>query len=139
MVKGHSQKEWSLFFIAIFWTGIARILIVFFKLKQFSFILGKHMKESAHTNSDADIGIILPIGLAIRRAGRVVPWRCKCYEQAVAAKIILKRKGINSTLYYGVAKSKDEKLKAHAWVRCGTHIVTGKKGMKQFAIVGTFA
>ncbi|MBI9036372.1 MAG: lasso peptide biosynthesis protein, partial [Bacteroidales bacterium] len=35
-------------------------------------------------------------------------------------------------------KDKDEQLKAHAWVRCGNIIVTGKKGMTKFTVVGTF-
>jgi hypothetical protein len=137
-IKKLKRIEWLLFLKAIFWTGIARILIVFFKLKQFSFILGRHMAESVHTNSEKNIKTLSSVGLAIRRASRLVPWRCKCYEQGIAAKIILRKYGIETTFYYGVTKDKDKKLIAHAWVRSGEYIVTGKKGMKQFTVVGTF-
>jgi hypothetical protein len=138
-IKKLSKKEWNLFFKAIFWTGIACGLIMCFKLKKFSFLLGKHMEETVHRSSGDNMELLSAVGLAIRRASRVVPWRCKCYEQGIAAKIILRKYGIETTFYYGVAKDKDEKLIAHAWVRSGEYIVTGKKGMKRFTVVGTFA
>jgi hypothetical protein len=138
-VRGHRIKEWQFLFKAIFWTGIARLLIVLFKLKKFSFILGKHMEESTFIHSEQNKEILFQIGLAVRRASRVVPWRCKCYEQGIAAKVMLQKRGIESTIYFGVAKDEEEKLKAHAWVRSGVTIVCGKSGMNNFKVVGTFA
>jgi hypothetical protein len=83
--------------------------------------------------------LLKSVSVAISRASRYVPWRCKCYEQAIAAKVILRGYGLETTLYYGVAKDPDNKLIAHAWVRCGDYIVTGRPGMKRFTVVGTFA
>lgn len=58
----------------------------------------------------------------------------KDYIQSI---IIYIKRGIESTIYFGVAKE-EEKLKAHAWVRSGATIVCGKRGMNQFKVVGTF-
>jgi len=138
-IKKVNAKDTWLFVRAVFWTGIARILIVFIKLKRFSFILGEHMKETPETTASENLELLKAVGLAINRASRVVPWRCKCYEQAIAAKVILRGYGIKTTMYYGVAKDPDKKLIAHAWVRCGDYIVTGRKGMKRFTVVGAFA
>jgi len=138
-IKKVSGKDWQLFFKAVLWTGIARILIVFVPLKRFSFILGTHMKETPANEVDEKLALLKEVGIAISRASRYVPWRCKCYEQAIAAKVILREYGLETTLYYGVAKDPDNKLIAHAWVRCGDYIVTGRPGMKRFTVVGTFA
>ena len=135
-VKGN---DWWLFFKAVYWTGIARILIVFIPLKRFAFILGSHMKETPEASASEYLELLQAVELAISRASRYVPWRCKCYEQAISAKIILRGFGIETTLYYGVAKDQEQKLIAHAWVRCGDYIVTGRLGMKRFTVVGTFA
>lgn len=102
-------------------------------------MLGDHMKETPVAIVTGELEVLMAVGLAIRRASRYVPWRCKCYEQAIAAKMILRAYGYQTTLYYGVAKNPDQQLIAHAWVRCGDYIVTGRKGMQRFAVVGTFA
>jgi hypothetical protein len=51
---------------------------------------------------------------------------------------MLTRRQVVSTLYLGVAKEKGT-LIAHAWLRCGTDYVTGKRGMEKFTVVSTFA
>ncbi len=138
-IRKTGRKGWWLFFKAIYWTGIARILIAWIPLKRFSFLLGTHMKETPVAKVTGELEQVMAVGLAIRRASRYVPWRCKCYEQAIAAKMILRDYGFQSTLYYGVTRNPDKKLIAHAWVRCGDYIVTGRQGMHRFTIVGTFA
>ena len=138
-VRKVSGRDWWLFVSAICWTGIARILIVFVPLKRFSFLLGIHMKETPKTAVSENMVLLRAVGVGITRASRFVPWRCKCYESAIAAKMILRGYGLQTTLYYGVTKDQDKKLIAHAWVRCGDYIVTGRPGMKWFTVVGTFA
>jgi hypothetical protein len=138
-IKNVRFNDWWLFFKAVWWTGIARVLIVFVPLKRFSFLLGTHMKETPVSPANENMDLLKSVSIAISRASRYVPWRCKCYEQAIAAKVILRGYGIETTLYYGVAKDQDNKLIAHAWVRCGDYIVTGRPGMKRFTVVGTFA
>ena len=134
-----SCTDWWLLFRSICWTGIARILILFVPLKKFSFLLGTHMKETPEIATAENRVLLRTVGLAISRASRFVPWRCKCYEQAIAAKMILRSYGLETTLYYGVAKDQNNQLIAHSWLRCGDYIVTGRPGMKRFTVVGTFA
>ncbi len=138
-IRKASGRDWWLLFLSVWWTGIARILILFVPLKRFSFLLGIHKKETPETSAIENMGILKAVEVAIIRASRLVPWRCKCYEQAIAAKMILRGYGLKTTFYYGVAKDKDNQLIAHAWLRCGDYIVTGRPGMKRFTVVGTFA
>lgn len=80
---------------------------------------------------------------AIRCVLRVVPplmlWKSKCLDQAMTAQRMLKRRGLQSTLYFGMVKEKDQSLIAHAWLRCGKHWIVGFHPQIQYTIVGTYA
>ncbi len=70
---------------------------------------------------------------------RNMPWQSKCLDQAIAAHQMLRRRGVPSTLYLGVAKEGDSALSAHAWVRCGRLLVVGGEGRHRYTVVNTFA
>ena len=78
------------------------------------------------------------ISKAIRRTVRFTPWKITCLARAISAKYLLKRRGVVSTLYLGVAKDGSDRLIAHAWLRCGSQIITGKEEMNRFTVVGFF-
>jgi hypothetical protein len=79
------------------------------------------------------------ISWSVATASRQLPWDCSCLAQAVAAKAMLRWRGVPSTLYLGVAKDSHSSLKAHAWLRCGDRILTGWQGMGKFTVIATFA
>ena len=126
-VRKVSGRDWGLFVSAICWTGIARILIVFVPLKRFSFLLGTHMKETPETAVSDNIGLLRALSIAISRASRFVPWRCKCYEQAISAKMILvERSGEKSSLYnsnerWAGAGCSRLRRSVSQWRRCVRH------------------
>lgn len=74
----------------------------------------------------------------MRRAIRFLPMKIKCFSRAITAKRILEKQSIPSTIYFGVAKDGNSKLIAHAWLRCGNIIVTGKEEMGRFTPVMFF-
>jgi hypothetical protein len=76
------------------------------------------------------------VAWGIGAAARRVPWRSKCLEQAIAAKMMLRRRGVHSTLYLGVTR---EPTGAHAWVRVGGWNVTGGQDVSRYAVVASFA
>jgi hypothetical protein len=53
---------------------------------------------------------------------------------------MLRRRGIASTLYLGVAKGQNasEPVAGHAWLSCAARIITGAAGHRQFTIIATF-
>jgi len=97
------------------------------------------MVESPATDTVAQRAAAAPIGWAVRGLGRRLPWMSQCLVQAVAATWMLQRRRIPSTLYFGLAKDPDAHLKAHAWVRCGTGVLTGNEGRDGYTVVATFA
>ena len=71
------------------------------------------------------------------RVAKYIPWPCLCLAQAIAVKGLLEKKGIPSTMYLGLNKVGSE-MKAHAWLRCGSRIVTGKSGYESFSVISKF-
>ncbi|MBN2682328.1 MAG: lasso peptide biosynthesis B2 protein [Bacteroidales bacterium] len=84
-----------------------------------------------------DFEYIFSVKRGIARAVKVTPFKTKCLQQAIAGKIILNKNSIPCTIYFGLSK-KENKLKAHAWLKAGEVFVTGQKGHKDFTVVSTF-
>ena len=56
------------------------------------------------------------IGCAVRSAARHLPFETRCLAQAIAARVMLKRRGVASVLHFGVAKGATKAFDAHAWL-----------------------
>ena len=69
--------------------------------------------------------------------GRRLPWRTLCFEKGLAARWMLRRRGLAGTLYYGAATIAGE-LKAHVWVRSGEVDVIGCDNARDYALLATF-
>ena len=64
------------------------------------------------------------VAWAVRTSSRHIP-RASCLTQAMAAQVMLARRGIPSQLRIGVAKSEAGRLEAHAWVESDGNVVIG--------------
>ena len=82
------------------------------------------------SGGEQEIAILL--SKTFRRVVRFTTWTITCFDRSITAKYLLKRKGMQSTLYLGVAKESPNRITAHAWLRCGNIIVTGKEEMGRF-------
>jgi hypothetical protein len=61
---------------------------------------------------------------AVLVVARYSPVRFVCFPQCLAASALLRAKGIESRLHYGVARA-DDKLVTHTWLEAGGQIVIG--------------
>jgi hypothetical protein len=119
---------------AALYLGLARLAVVTLPFRVLAPRLGVRRAETPATAPPrAATGCV---GWAVARAARRMPWRCECLEQAIAAKAMLRRRRIASTLYLGVAR---DPVAAHAWLRVGSANVTGGQDVAQYAIVASFA
>jgi hypothetical protein len=139
--RGRSPADRLLLVEALALLGIARLLILIIPFKWLSITLGRHMKESNEEINAADLRHARKVGRAVCSAAHYTPWKSLCLPQAVATQWMLKTRHLSGTLYLGVAKDETnpEKLAAHAWLRCGTIILTGREGHRKFTVVGTFS
>jgi hypothetical protein len=117
----------------------ARLVILLVPFRFYSGHLGVHMAESPAEENDAVRRTTLRrVAWAIGAISRRAPWRCRCLEQALAAKMMLRVRSLPNTMYFGVARSAG-KMEAHAWLRSGMFYVTGGAGRDRYAVVSTFA
>jgi len=75
-----------------------------------------------------DEGQVALIARSIRRANRVLGWRDDCLPQALAARLLLRRRGLHVRLRIGVKKGPGGRIQAHAWVEHDGMIVVGGTG-----------
>ncbi len=78
------------------------------------------------------------IGWAVTRAARYVPFKAVCLPQAMAARVMLRRRGVSSVMHFGAAKGTEKPLDAHAWLDAAGVEVTGYPVAENFAEIACF-
>ncbi|HWR39185.1 MAG TPA: lasso peptide biosynthesis B2 protein [Patescibacteria group bacterium] len=134
-----SANEKKLLIAVLFLSAIIRLIIVAVPFRWIVPLLGQHMKESPTGETENNLRQAQVVGRMIERVCRLTPWESKCLVQAITGKVILSFQGIGTTLYLGVCKETQNRLAAHAWLRCGEMTVTGGAGSEYFTVVSTFA
>lgn len=75
---------------------------------------------------------------AVQACADRVPWRAVCFQRGLALHLMLRRRGIASTLHYGVAQDGAKGLRAHVWISSAGRSVLGVDEADGFACVATF-
>lgn len=65
------------------------------------------------------------IAYVIPRVAYRMPFRADCLVQALAAQRWLASRGIGSAIVIGAERPADRPFGAHAWLACGSRIITG--------------
>jgi hypothetical protein len=78
------------------------------------------------------------ISWAVTRAARYAPFRALCLPQAMAAKLMLERRGIPSALHFGARRGQCKPIDLHAWLDAAGVEVAGYPIAKTFTEVGCF-
>jgi hypothetical protein len=128
-----------LFVEAGFWLGVARLALLTLPFRWIKRGWGEPQALSAEKFQGTPPELLERVSWAVATASRHLPWDCLCLAQAMAAKAMLKRRGVSSTLYLGVAKDGAAQPQGHAWLTCGEQVLTGQQGMGEFTVIATFA
>lgn len=78
------------------------------------------------------------IARTVLAVSRRLPWNATCLVQAASAKIMLNRRGVQGTLYLGVAKNSCGRLVPHAWLESGGKVLLGGDEIEKYTVVSTF-
>lgn len=78
------------------------------------------------------------IGWAVTRAARYLPFEAVCLPQAMAARVMLKRRGVASVMHFGAATGKVKPFDTHAWLDAAGVEVTGYPVGADFAEIACF-
>lgn len=67
-----------------------------------------------------------------------VPWRAVCFQQGLALQWMLRRRGIDARLHYGIGRSGTGDLGAHVWIAAGGTILIGGEEAPNFRAVAVY-
>ncbi|MCI5163297.1 MAG: lasso peptide biosynthesis B2 protein [Candidatus Electrothrix sp. AX5] len=118
---------------------LSRLFVAFVPFTRLAPWLGRLNRESDPHLSDEQAVLVRRVRWAVIRTSSLLPWVSTCFTQAIAAKLILRRQQIESTLYLGAALNRAVGMKAHAWLRCGPLFVTGGAVRNSFQTVAVFS
>jgi hypothetical protein len=76
------------------------------------------------------------VGWAVSRAAVYLPFPARCLAQALAARAMLRRRGIGSLMRVGVGRPGSESFEAHAWLEAAAVEVTGYPVPAQLRVIG---
>lgn len=124
---------------ALILMGTVRLAILLLPFHRLAYFMGGYMEESVHQVSETEQYTINKVKWAVTLAILHAPWKGKCLVAALSAQTMLKKRGIDSTLYLGIARDKNSNLIAHAWLRSGQDIITGGFEHRWFTAVARFA
>lgn len=113
--------------------GWARAMVAFVPMRHWQRHVGNH---DATAVNPADEASIASVSRAIKRVGRNSPVHFVCLPQALAARWMLRRRGIASALFIGTHKfaRREEPHKFHAWLKIGERWVTGRCNEQDYAV-----
>lgn len=135
----HDWAGRALLLEALGWLVWAKVLLLIFPFRWIAPHLGKRMAESSATLTEPQRELVSRISWAVQSAASHVPLGLVCLPQAMAAKWMLRRRHIASTLYLGVARPDENQFTAHAWLRVGHYILTGRAESRTHTVLATFA
>ncbi len=134
------QKGWLLL-EALAWLGIMRIAILTVPFRRVVEYYQLKQGEAAATATAIDTATAERVGWAVRIAASRTPWQSACLVQSLAAMRMLRKRGIQGTLYLGVAKNgvdAAEPIAAHSWLCCGSMTLTGAFADNRFTVIAKF-
>lgn len=127
-----SHRQRLLLIEAALFLGLARLALLTLPFGRIAPWLQRSPDSGSH-----DRETVLAVGEAVAIAARNVPWNSVCLPQAMAAKVMLARRGQGSALHLGAAKASD-RLTAHAWLVAGGEVVVGEAGIAGVAPLARF-
>ena len=140
-----SNRRRALLAEAVAYLVAARLALIFIPFPRLARRLGTFVPptdpralRTGAAATDSQALLAQDIGWAVTRAARYLPFKAVCLPQAMAARIMLGHRGIESVMHFGAAKSTEKPLEAHAWLDAAGVEVTGYPVAAQFAEIACF-
>ncbi len=131
-------SDQALLMEALAWLCGARLLLLLVPFRWLAPRLGQAMSESPAQITESERKLALRVSWAVQAVARNLPLGFVCLSQAIAAKWMLQRRRLATTLYLGVARPEQATLTAHAWLRAGDKILTGREASLQHTTIAWF-
>lgn len=109
---------------AALWLGAARLALALVPFPQLMGLLTRPPRR-AELSGAARAQARQAVRAAILAVWRRAPALTTCLHRAMAAQLMLRRRGVSTTLYYGAAVTPARGLEIHAWLQDGVEGVIG--------------
>ncbi|NLW89862.1 MAG: lasso peptide biosynthesis B2 protein [Clostridiaceae bacterium] len=133
-----SSSDRRLLAEAFFGHAKSRFLILTVPFIKIAEGLGTMNHETASVTREENRQTIYRISWAVRAAAGKTPWASKCLVQVMTAKRMMRKRGIESTVYLGIKRKNGRDMAAHAWIRSGDVYLTQVKGKRAFTVVSVY-
>lgn len=138
------RRRRALLLEAVVWLGMARLLLLVVPFPRIARRLGRFLppEEGRHqafpvSPPPEQADLAGAVGWAVSRAARHMPFQAVCLPQAMAAKVMLGRRGVPSVLSFGLTKTL-KGVESHAWLAAAGVEVTGYPVRHDFTEIGCF-
>ena len=131
------QDDRLLLAAALLWLTFARMAIVVLPFRRVGQLASRPVGTQG-SSEPSQTAQSRRVCWAVAACARRVPWRAMCFEQGLAAHLMLRRGGVPSVLYFGAAPDHVKGLAAHVWVRNGDVDVIGCEVASRFTVLTTF-
>lgn len=120
--------------------AVARGVLLVFPFRHVARRLGRLTSPGAAAAAGGDQELAKAVGWAVRRTATYVPFKAVCLQQAIAARMMLRRRGVESALHFGVARGESpaSPLRAHAWLDTAGAKITGYPVRAGFVEIACF-
>ncbi|MEU3307177.1 lasso peptide biosynthesis B2 protein [Nocardiopsis sp. NPDC006832] len=99
------------------WGALALFVVLIGSLRKHGNVFARTRRLVRRASAGAtDHGSAVKAAYAVRKVGRLLPWRVACWEEATATVIALRWSGHRSSFRHGVAT---DPVRLHAWVEVG--------------------
>ncbi len=132
---------------AAFWLLLARLVLMLLPFRRVASRLGILVSPTDERARPHEVGvpctqahIAAQIGWAVQCSARHVPFKAVCLPQAIAGRIMLKRRSVKSILRLGtiLPDQTNPGLRAHAWLDAAGVKVTGYPAANDFTEIASF-
>jgi hypothetical protein len=130
---------------AALWLALIRIAQLIIPFRRLIHYLGVvtppalgELGRNAQSPLPEHIAVAEEIAWAVSRAALHAPFQAMCLHQAMAAKAMLRRRGIAGALYFGAARDAAGLMEAHAWLLAAGVEVTGYPVPSNFVTIACF-
>jgi hypothetical protein len=139
-LRARTWGERGLLLDALLSLGLSRAGILVLPFRRVAALSGLARGESSTALSPEVVERAVRVGWAVEAAALRSPWKSTCLAQALAATLMLRRRGLPGTLHLGVARNQTGRgqIEAHAWVRCGEETLTGGSRHGRFTTISSF-
>lgn len=135
---------WRLLVVeAVLWLAAASLALKLLPFRSVARILGPLRPPGVEADMTslppAEVHGACRVGAAVSRGAALAPWRPMCLPQAMAAKVMLVRRGWPATMHLGAMPDKDYGgIGGHAWVTLGPLTVIGGEVRTGYTELGRF-